>query len=256
MRKTRQAIIRICTKDLPWKTTIPSLGDETETYGKIIFMRITFAIIWSWFATMVVNALNVVRGPCKQHKIKYELTSWGRDEMADIFQTTISNAYSWMKMYEFRLKWSLFLMVQLKIVHHWFRWWLGADQATSHYLNQWCLNYWRKYVSLVLNELMVQQSILLPKDHYRRSPVFRLCLNSFNDYLQNEQHCSSRNHPIHDDVIKWKYFPRNWPFVRVIHRSPVNYPHKGQWRGALMFSLIGVWINDWVNNRETGDLRR
>ena len=38
--------------------------------------------------------------------------------------------------------------------------------------------------------------------------------------------------------------------------SPVNSPHKCQWRGALMFSLICVWINDWVNNRETGDLRR
>ena len=37
---------------------------------------------------------------------------------------------------------------------------------------------------------------------------------------------------------------------------PVNSPHKSQWRGALMFSLICVWINDWVNNRETGDLRR
>ena len=66
-------------------------------------------------------------------------------------------------------------------------------------------------------------------------------------------------HPIsalHDDVIQWKHFPRNWPFVREIHRSPVNSPHKGQWRGALMFSLICVWINDWVNNREAGDLRR
>ena len=37
---------------------------------------------------------------------------------------------------------------------------------------------------------------------------------------------------------------------------PVNSPHKGQWRGALMFSLICVWINGWVNNREAGDLRR
>ena len=42
----------------------------------------------------------------------------------------------------------------------------------------------------------------------------------------------------HDDVIKWKRFPRYWPFVRGIHRSPVNSPHKGQWRGALIFSLI------------------
>ena len=37
---------------------------------------------------------------------------------------------------------------------------------------------------------------------------------------------------------------------------PVNSPHKGQWRGALMFSLICIWINGWVNNREAGDLRR
>ena len=37
---------------------------------------------------------------------------------------------------------------------------------------------------------------------------------------------------------------------------PVISPHKGQWRGALKFSFIGVWINDWVNNREAGDLRR
>ena len=60
----------------------------------------------------------------------------------------------------------------------------------------------------------------------------------------------------HDDVIKWKHFPRYWPFVRGIHRSPVNSPHKGQWRGALMFSLICTRINGWVNNGEAGDLRR
>ena len=60
----------------------------------------------------------------------------------------------------------------------------------------------------------------------------------------------------HDDVIKCKHFPHYWPFVRGIHRSPVTSQHKGQWRGALMFSLICVWINGWVNNREAGDLRR
>ena len=60
----------------------------------------------------------------------------------------------------------------------------------------------------------------------------------------------------HDDVMKWKHFPRYWPFVRGIHRSPVNSPHKCQWRGVLMFSLIYAWIRGWVNNREAGDLRR
>ena len=40
--------------------------------------------------------------------------------------------------------------------------------------------------------------------------------------------------------------------------SPVTgeFPHKSQWHGALMFSLIGAWMDDWVNNYEAGDLRR
>ena len=42
----------------------------------------------------------------------------------------------------------------------------------------------------------------------------------------------------HDDVIKWKHFPRYWPFVR----------------GNS--SVTGAWINEWVNNLEAGDLRR
>ena len=50
-----------------------------------------------------------------------------------------------------------------------------------------------------------------------------------------------------DDNIKWKHFSRYWPFVRGIHRSPVIYPHEGQWRGALMFSLMCSRINGWVN---------
>ena len=50
-----------------------------------------------------------------------------------------------------------------------------------------------------------------------------------------------------DDVIKWKNFPRYWSFV--------NSPHKGQWGGALMFSLICTWTNR-VNNRDVCHLRR
>ena len=57
---------------------------------------------------------------------------------------------------------------------------------------------------------------------------------------------SSQKWQPHDDVINWKHFPRNWSFVRGI---------LGQWHGALMFSLIYVWINDWVKNSEAGDLR-
>ena len=58
----------------------------------------------------------------------------------------------------------------------------------------------------------------------------------------------------HEDISKWKHFPRYWSFVRGIHRSLMNSPHKGQWRGALMFSL--ALTNGWVKSREAGDLRR
>ena len=59
----------------------------------------------------------------------------------------------------------------------------------------------------------------------------------------------------HDDVIKWKHFPHYWQFVRGIHLSSVNFPHKGRWCRALTFSLIFAWINCWVNNREAANLR-
>ena len=72
------------------------------------------------------------------------------------------------------------------------------------------------------------------------------------DMIALDQQTSSR---WHDDVIKWKHFPRDRPFVRGIHRWPVNSPHKGLWRGALMFSLICAWMDGWVYHRESGDLR-
>ena len=51
------------------------------------------------------------------------LTHWGRDQKDAISQTTLSIAFSWMKMLEFRsnFHWSLFLRVQLTIFQHWFR---------------------------------------------------------------------------------------------------------------------------------------
>ena len=58
------------------------------------------------------------------------------------------------------------------------------------------------------------------------------------------------------DVINWKHFPHYSLFVREIQRSLVNSPQKGQWRGALLFSLICAWTNGWVNNRDAGDLTR
>ena len=44
-------------------------------------------------------------------------------------------------------------------------------------------------------------------------------------------------------------------FLAICAGNSPDSLHKGQWRGALMFSLICVWINGWENNREAGDLR-
>ena len=56
-----------------------------------------------------------------------------------------------------------------------------------------------------------------------------------------------RLHHSRNGMICNSYLANTWP---------LNSPHKVQWRGALVFSLIWVWINGWVNNRHAGDLRR
>ena len=99
------------------------------------------------------------------------------------------------------------------------RWELSWCQLCRHW-QHYCLSLW--------------QSALAPVTTNRDSAMTTYCI-----YF-----CQA-----HDDVIKWKLFPRYWPFVWEIHRSPVNSPHKGQWRGALMFTLICARINGWVNNR-------
>ena len=83
------------------------------------------------------------------------------------------------------------------------------------------------------------------KSLYRSRVILieRCCLTSIGNF-------------IHDDVIKWKHFPRYWPFVRGIHRS--------RWIPRTKASDVEVWYflwsvpeyNGWVNNREAGDLRR
>ena len=60
----------------------------------------------------------------------------------------------------------------------------------------------------------------------------------------------------HDDIITWKHFPRYWPFVKGILRSPVDSLNKGQWRGASVSPLICAWTNGWANNWYAGDLKR
>ena len=71
---------------------------------------------------------------------------------------------------------------------------------------------------------------------------------TFNNCIQKDTH---------DNVIKWKHLPRYCPFVRGTHRSPVYFPgHNGQWRGALMFSLMCAWTKSWANTLDAGESRR
>ena len=62
--------------------------------------------------------------------------------------------------------------------------------------------------------------------------VISSCYQSMHVRLSTAMaHCGSPDvceELAHNDVIKWKHFPRNWPFVRGIHRPPVNSPRKGQ----------------------------
>ena len=104
------------------------------------------------------------------------------------------------------------------------------------------------YVHVTISEKYAYKMSLMPAKKFMIALLhLQNCLECMNVHIWTD---------LHYDVIKWKHFPRYWPFVRGIHRSPVNSPHEGQRRGALMFSLICVWINGWVNNREAGDLRR
>ena len=75
---------------------------------------------------------------------------------------------------------------------------------------------------------------------------------AFNDHAYSGRHIEHHTLWLHDDVIKWKHIPRYWPFVQEIHRSPVNSPHKVQWRGALMFSLI--WAGNLRRHRARYDV--
>ena len=58
----------------------------------------------------------------------------------------------------------------------------------------------------------------------------------------------------HDDVIKWKHFPRYWSFRN--SRVPVEFPAQRPltWSFDVFYDLR--LNNAWVNNREAGDLRR
>ena len=145
-----------------------------------------------------------------------------------------------------------------QIVNKWFNWRFIVLQVPNDYENQIWLSYICIYEAVL--SLVPSHRRAISANGRRRCicNVFSHWRRTFSFDLHNRHKNSDTSvrtdfiTQLHDDVTKWKYFPRYWPFVRGMHRSPVNSPHKCQWRGALMFSLICVWINDRVNNHEAG----
>ena len=135
--------------------------------------------------------------------------------------------FHWMKIFPFWFK--LHCYVSSRVNNRPLR---VQIMARSHYLYQW----WSSWLPPFLGLSELKQSV--------RSRSYSM------DWAVAQLDI------LHDDVIKWKYFPRYWLFVRGIQRSPVNSPHNDQWRRALVFSFICAWIKGWVNNRQAGDLRR
>ena len=124
--------------------------------------------------------------------------------------------------------WTNFIWIRIKIQNIF---WRKSFQNIVCNIHNYCIAIWSTYDT---------------KPHFA----------NFHQNAQNDIDIPNLVSVPHHDVIKWKHFPRCWPFVRGIHRWPVKSPHKGQWRGALMFPSICAWINGWVNNREAGDMRR
>ena len=79
-------------------------------------------------------------------------------------------------MHEFRLRFH-WVWLELTIFQHWFWWLLGAEQATSHYLNQWWLAYWHIYASHGLNELCKILNALMQR--YGVDKCNNITLNKF-----------------------------------------------------------------------------
>ena len=116
------------------------------------------------------------------------------------------------------------------------------------------MNY-RRLVQLIITYAISEWNAAVePGQNKRTHSVVVLCLVVV--MLRIHRGVIGSKYPYHDDVMKWKHFPHYWPFVRGIHRPQMDSPHKGQWRGALMFSLICSWTNFWANKRDAGDMRR
>ena len=159
--ETFTTLLVLCVGNSPVTGEFPSQRPVTRSFGVFCDLRVNKCLSkqsWGWwfhtpsrslwrhcndsfvcrFYLYVNDSNNAVHDFVSVIKLWNDmLTHWGRDKMTAFWQTTFSNAFSWMKKYVYRSKCyrNLFLWVQLTICRHLFRKWLGAKQQTSHYLN-------------------------------------------------------------------------------------------------------------------------
>ena len=184
--------------------------------------------------------------------------------MAANFLTTFSNAFSWKKIYKFRSRfhWSLFPGVQLTIFQHRFRYWLGADQVTSHYLNQLLLVYWHIYASSGLNALMKKYPVV--QDNRLMDSLLRITATYFFLVTQEQnswvlpnvswwEHCHA--FPGSLVVLSLKVMPLPYGIVSILSLSqrlslPVLYrccgwyPKSQHYTDQNIYEWVAYWL--WI----------
>ena len=122
---------------------------------------------------------------------------------------------------------------------------IGSDNG--HYLNQcWVIVNW---IHRVFSEILTKiESFFIQENTSQNIVCDKVAILS----RGRELIVSAKGGPGHNrtgtqSTSRWRHQMEknsaNWPFVRGIHRLPVNSPHKGQWRGALMFALLNKRLN-------------
>ena len=131
----------------------------------------------------------------------------------------------------------------------------GDIDLGQHWLMQWLVAWRHQAIAWTNADLHQTCSVAFIWEQFHSKCPWTLsviCVRRL--YFLN--HCHVSQGP----VTWWRHQMETFSALLAIcaGNSPVSgeFPHKGQWRGALIFSLICVWINGWVNNREAGDWRR
>ena len=91
---------------------------------------------------------------------------------------------------------------------------------------------------IILDQAGIQLTTCRLKQHYQLPVVQHLVQDCVNDCVNKQSLNDRAQVALHDNIIKWKHFPRYWPFVWGIHRSPVNSP---MWIFYVFFEGGGVY---------------